>query len=100
MSPITVIADDLSGAAETAEQFRLRGHETVVSLGVPAGPAAAVTVVDVGTRSGTAEEARVAIDTLPLTVGALHRQRCGPRILPQAAQEARPASCSPVTVGG
>lgn len=71
MSPITVIADDLSGAAETAEQFRLRGHETVVSLGVPAGPAAAVTVVDVGTRSGTAEEARVAIDTLPLTAGAL-----------------------------
>ncbi|MFJ2354809.1 four-carbon acid sugar kinase family protein [Frigoribacterium sp. NPDC087798] len=71
MSPITVIADDLSGAAETAEQFRLRGHETVVSLGVPAGPAAAVTVVDVGTRAGTAEEARVAIDTLPLTTGAL-----------------------------
>ena len=37
MTPITVIADDLSGAAETAEQFRLRGHETSVSLGVPSG---------------------------------------------------------------
>jgi len=71
MTPITVIADDLSGAAETAEQFRLRGHETSVSLGVPSGPATGVTVVDVGTRTGTAEEARVAIDTLPLPVGTL-----------------------------
>ncbi|KPG79465.1 four-carbon acid sugar kinase family protein [Frigoribacterium sp. RIT-PI-h] len=71
MTPITVIADDLSGAAETAEQFRLRGHETTVSLGVPSGRSAGVTVVDVGTRAGTAEEARVAIDALPLPVGTL-----------------------------
>lgn len=71
MTPITVIADDLSGAAETAEQFRLRGHETTVSLGVPSGRTAGVTVVDVGTRAGTAEEARVAIDTLPLPDGTL-----------------------------
>jgi uncharacterized protein YgbK (DUF1537 family) len=71
MTPITVIADDLSGAAETAEQFRLRGHETTVSLGVPSGRSVGVTVVDVGTRAGTAEEARVAIATLPLPVGTL-----------------------------
>ena len=71
MTQITVIADDLSGAAEAAEQFRLRGHDTAVSLGPPTGPLVAVTVIDTGTRAGTAEEARVVIDALPLPADTL-----------------------------
>ena len=77
MTRITVIADDLSGAAETAEQFRLRGHSVRLELGVTGAVDAArvddsgVVVVDTATRAGGAAAAHALLTSRPLAEDAL-----------------------------
>ncbi|ROS61493.1 uncharacterized protein YgbK (DUF1537 family) [Frigoribacterium sp. PhB160] len=77
MTRITVIADDLSGAAETAEQFRLRGHSVRLELGVTSAADAVrvddsgVVVVDTATRAGAAAAAHALLTSRPLADDAL-----------------------------
>ncbi|WP_165605442.1 four-carbon acid sugar kinase family protein [Mycolicibacterium canariasense] len=55
---IAVLADDLSGAAETAAAFLDRGIPVTLCLAAGAVPATGVTVFDLNTRTMTAQDAR------------------------------------------
>lgn len=62
MNGVTVLADDLSGAAESASAFLGRALPVTVGLSAEQPqPPGAVTVVDLNTRSGSADAARAAL---------------------------------------